>query len=162
MNAVFALFPDEKRARAAIAEVMERQELLPDIDSVITHGAADARRFRAREMVETDAGPAWRRGLVVGVLGGALFGAALAGPLGLMSGGPSSGALFGAALGSIFSIFGAIVGAGQLDGSLRRLASKLERGQMLVTFAVGHRETEAAIARIVRRFGAVPTTKSPG
>lgn len=162
MNAVFALFPDETRARDAIDEVMAHDELAPDIEGVITHGAKDARKFRARELVETDAGPAMRRGLVVGVVGGALVGALFAGPLGLMAGGPWTGAFFGAILGSIFSIFGAIAGAGYTDGSLTALARKLKRGQMLVTFKVGHRETEEAVQRIVRRFGAVPATKSPG
>ncbi len=162
MNAVFALFPDENQARAAIDDVLAREELEPDIDGVITHGARDGRRFKARELVETDAGPALRRSLAVGVIGGALFGALLAGPLSLISGGPGAGAIFGAVLGSIFAIFGTIVGAGRLDSSLGALARHLKRGQMLVTFKVGHRETEEAVRRIVRRYGAVPTTKSPG
>lgn len=162
MNAVFALFPDETRARDAIDEVMAHDELAPDIEGVITHGAREARRFTAREMVETNAGPALRRSVLVGVLGGAAVGALLAGPLALMAGGPWTGAFFGAILGSVFSIFGAIVGAGHTDRTLVALARNLKRGQMLVTFKVGHRETEAAVQRIVRRFGAVPASKSPG
>lgn len=160
MSAVFALFPDATRAREAIDDVMSREELAPDVEQVITHGARDAVRFKARALVETDAGPALRRSLAVGILGGALVGAVLAGPLALMAGGPGAGAIFGAALGSVFSIFGAIVGAGRLNTSLGTLAPKLKRGQMLVTFQVGHRETEDAVRRVVRRYGAVPAMAS--
>lgn len=160
MNAVFALFPDETRAREAIDEVMAHEELAPDIDGVITHGRGE--RFRPEEMVETNAGPALRNSAIIALVTGAAFGALLGGPLDLISGGWLVGAGIGAVLGAVFAVFGAIYGAGRPDVSLERLVDRLERGQMLVTFKVGHRETEDAVQRIVRRFGAVPATKSYG
>lgn len=158
MNAVFALFPDETRAREAIDAVMSRAEIAPDVEGVIAHGG-DGRKFRAREFVETDAGPALRNSLIVGVLGGAVLGALLAGPFDLISGGIGVGVILGAVLGAVFGIFGSIYGAGRTDRSLGRLAGQLKDGQMLVTFKVNHKETEGAIREVVTRFGAQVTGK---
>lgn len=158
MNAVFALFPDETRAREAIDAVMSRAEIAPDVEGVIAHGG-DGRKFRAREFIETDAGPALRNSLIIGVIGGAILGALLAGPFDLISGGLGVGIVLGAVLGSIFAIFGSIYGAGRTDRSLGRLVGELRDGQMLVTFKVRHAETEAAIREVVARFGARVTGK---
>lgn len=153
MNAVFALFPDETRAREAINEVMSHQEIAPDIKGVIAHGGS-RRGFRAREFAETDARPALRNSLIVSIVGGALLGVILSGPFDLISGGIVYGAIIGAVLGAVFGVFGAIVGAGRLNRSLGGLAKNLEPGQMLVTFKVSHKETEPVIREIVQRFGA--------
>lgn len=153
MNAVFALFPNETQAREAIDEVMSREEIAPDVEGVIAHGGSST-RFRAREFVETDAGPAFRNSLILSVVGGAVLCAILAGPFDFIAGGPGVGAIFGAVLGAVFAIFGAIAGAGRLDRSLGKLARDLKEGQMLVTFKVRHAETENAIRAVLDRFGA--------
>ncbi len=169
-HAVFALFRDRFAADRAIRQLVEREPALASHISVVVHrGVVDEAELRhtiqhaSAGAEETDS----RRGLTIGAsLGagaGALIGALIAGPFGLLGGGPLIGMLFGAGAGSLYGMLaGGLVGGGLPDQTLKQLASRIQGGDVLVTVRTDGHDVEQRAAAILRTHGADIASKQMG
>lgn len=158
-HAVFALFPNDRAAHEVIDEVEQDLELIADVEEVLTHHEGD--HLRLESIVETDAVPGVRRGVLIGLAIGGVLGGVLA----FWPGGPimvgasvviAVFALLGAMLGG-FS--GGLTGAAYVDHGLSQLLQDLRAGKVLVTFQMRHPETRQRILTISTQHGAKAVAK---
>ena len=115
-------------------------------------------RFDGEDDIETVVREA-RAGEVLddhrGFLTGALLGSILAGPFGLLGGGPLVGMIFGAGAGTVQGALAAgLIGSGLTDRSLKVLAERLQAGDVLVAIRCDDHGTEQKVETVLRRHGA--------
>ena len=155
-HTVFAILPDVASAESAVI-ALEKTGLCPTDDMCVVMNK-DVDPERLTQIVQhdghhsqTDAAPAARRGALIGGITGAI----LMGPFGLIGAGPLVGALFGAWAGAgTGALGGALVGSALNDQSLDKLATRLKKGDTLVTARAANAEGYAAIQEVFRQHGA--------
>ena len=153
---LFALFPDERQASRTVDAILARclrHEVHPRPQ---VRGRIDTRRsldLQGLEWEQTDATPAFRRGLLLGAATGAAVGLALTG-LRVLDFGVgwvvSLGAILGLLAGGLSAV---LVGAGGVDRSLGALEDRNPSGRILVTLDVPDEATAERVADLLRRRG---------
>ncbi|MGM0575340.1 MAG: hypothetical protein ACQEXJ_06390 [Myxococcota bacterium] len=150
---VFAEFDDRAAAEATLEALRESHKIPDSGYGVIDHpGEPHQDEF---PFTETEA----RRGLLwAGALGagiGAVLGALLVWPLGLLSVSLGAGVAMGAGAGLVYAaLYGLLQGAGSPHHDMEELAEELEEGQVLLTFEARTDEIADELEDIARALGA--------
>lgn len=163
---VLALFENTDSADRAIAALVEDDRRHSEHISLVVHRDALSETELAEAVQhskgtdETDATRGLALGASLGAATGAVVGALLAGPFGLIGGGPLVGELFGAGTGSLHGmLWSGIVGAGLTDHSLKKLAERIEAGDVLITVRAPDKPTEDRVEAILHENGATIAEK---
>jgi uncharacterized membrane protein len=166
-HVVFALFADTKSADAAIQRLIEEDHAYKEQFSLVVHrDAASEVRLdevvqHSGEMAETDVKRGLAMGATLGGAAGAIIGAILAGPFGLLGAGPLAGVLFGGMAGSLYGMLGSgLVGAGLTDHTLKKLAERIQVGDVLLTVRTEDDVSERRVSELLRQHGAEIAEKS--
>ncbi len=155
-HVAFGVFRTLQAAEAAVEELLDSDLCLDRHVNVVVHRSVDPERLDAMvqsdsDLAETDGAPATVKGALIGGLAGAV----LLGPLDLIGVGPLVGSLFGAWAGAAQgALAGGLVGLGLTDGALRRLGTRVQRGDTLVTVTADSREHELEVEALLTRHGA--------
>ena len=146
---VCALFDDERRASDAVEKLMHSGVERSVIGAVIHHGEL------SHEDMPHAGEQSVRRGLTGAAIGGTiggLLGGLVIGPIGLIGAGGAAIALFLA--GSMYGgIAGAISGRDDDKPRVKKLAEKLEPGEVMVTVDVSGSVDVGAVEAILARNG---------
>ncbi len=110
---------------------------------------------------ESDGRGGLLRGLLVGVVGGAILGWLLSGPLNLLHVNLVAGLAFGIFAGGLTgALAGGLFGAGLTDQGLHRLGKRLKKkGGVLVTAEIKGAQAEEAVQHIFAKYGAIVASK---
>lgn len=154
LHVTFALLPDSARAEAATRAIMALQTRDERHVTLIAH--RDALELREpHDQDESDSARALGQGALVGSGVGALAGALLAGPFGLLGGVPLVGAVFGAGAGTLHGmLWSSLTGTELPDQTLRELAQGLQEGNVLLTVKTRAKETHDQVLGILREHDA--------
>lgn len=153
---IYALFQDAGEAEAALQDIESA-----GLSKEQVHVAVHRGPLRDDDMsyAESDAFRGLLIGLLCGVVGGALIGLLLAGPLHIL---PLSwltsiglGILGGTVLGGLA---GLLYGAGLPDNKLQRLHRQMHPGQVLLAVEAEDLRAKDAVVQICRQHGAIEAT----
>lgn len=123
-HVTYALFDDERHARAALAAIEASGTPKRHCGAVLHANRLDEGELG---LLESAAPEGLREGAAIGGIGGALLGGIAFGPAGLVSIGAT------AALGALYGgVAGALAGSGSPDRRLERLSRELAAGKVLL------------------------------
>lgn len=147
----YALFPSRSEAQAAIETLKEARLISDDQVQVFTHeGQID----RPADLVESDA----RRGIPSGILRGAILGGltlGVAAAFGITYASLTTMVALGLVTGAIIGgLSAALVSISALDRDLKRLASHMAPGRVLMTFKSLRKPPERRAIQVARSHGA--------
>jgi hypothetical protein len=158
---LFAILDTADAVDAALRDIRSRP-LLKGKYSVVLHrdGITQAASDPILAHEERGTREGARFGAVLGAVGGAAGLALLEAPFEFVGAGPALAAVIGGVAGGTLGAFvGTIAGSSYGDTHLQRLASRLRKGQVLMSVNVAGRARTNEIEEILRRHGADTTRR---
>lgn len=153
---IYALFQEAGEAEAALQDIesagLSREEV---------HVALHSNPLRDDDMsyTESDAFRGLLIGLLCGVVGGALIGLLLAGPLRILPVGLLTSVGLGILGGTVLGgLAGLLYGAGLPDNKLQHLHKRMQPGQVLLAAEAQDLRAKDAVMQICRQRGAIEAT----
>lgn len=156
---IYALFPEPGTAEIALNDLARTELPASDYKVFVHKEKLDQHVTQDLRASESDGRKGFGIGVLVGVLGGALMGWLLCGPLHLLALPVSAAIGLGIFLGVICgALGGGIYGMGLVEGNLKKLSDRFRPGQTLVTAELQTPESRAIVDQIFRKYGAIEAT----
>lgn len=158
---LFAILDTAETAQGALRDIRSQPSLKGRYALVLHRDAiAQAASDPILDHEERGTREGARFGALLGAVGGASGTALLKVPFELVGVGPALAAVVGAVAGGAVGAFiGTIVGSAYGDTHFQRLASQLQRGQVLMSLNIAGRVRAKEIEEILRRHGAETTRR---
>ena len=156
---IYALFPEPGTAEIALQDLARSQLTAQDCQVFVHKKKLDHHLTQDIRASESDGRKGFGIGILVGVLGGALMGWLVSGPLHLFALPLSAAIGLGIFLGVICgALGGGIYGMGLVDGDLKKLSNRFRPGHTLITAEIQTPESRAIVDQIFRKYGAIEAT----
>ncbi len=156
---IYALFPEPGTAEIALQDLARTQLTAQDYQVFVHKKKLTQDLTQDIRASESDGRKGFGIGILVGVLGGALMGWLVSGPLHLFALPLSAAIGLGIFLGVICgALGGGIYGMGLVDGNLKKLSDRFRPGHTLVTAEIQTPESRAIVDQIFRKYGAIETS----